>query len=226
MSILLGMCIAFRVMLIFLAVMLVACRAARADGPPSADLNQMLATVNKVPVIGAKHHPGYERGCGAKQACSFGPAWQDPANPGCDTRDRVLARDLHDVVFSAKRAGNCKVIGGWLQDPYTGTRINFDPAKPAAIQIDHVYALDRAWDAGAWQWPLDKRRQFANDAGYNLLAVSGPANIAKGDKGPGRWLPPNRVFDCRYVVQYVAVAQKYGLPVDRADVDAEKRACR
>jgi hypothetical protein len=70
----------------------------------------------------------------------------------------------------------------------------------------------------------EQRVQFANDIS-ELLAVSGPLNVAKGDAGPGRWPPPNRAFDCQYVQIYVGVAVKYGLPITTADRDASASAC-
>jgi hypothetical protein len=191
----------------------------------NASLTDLLSKVTVAPIT---TKPGYQRGCAAHQACVFGPSWKDPADhSGCSTRDRVLARDLHDVqTRPAPGRGRCRahVIGGWLDDPYTGVRIDFTLLHPEAIQIDHIYPEHRAWNAGANTWPLPKRQAFANDVA-NLLAVSGKANEAKGDRGPGRWLPANRPFDCAYVTTYVRVALSYGLPIDPSDKDAAIKAC-
>lgn len=61
------------------------------------------------------------------------------------TRNNVLGQQLTGVQFKAGTR-DCKVTGGTLADPYTGTSITFDPKKPAAIQIDHVLsaALSRS----------------------------------------------------------------------------------
>ena len=47
----------------------------------------------------------------------------------------------------------------------------------------HVYPLARAWKMGASTWTVDKRIQFANDIDRNLMAVDGPTNGKKSDKG-------------------------------------------
>lgn len=176
-----------------------------------------------VPEIGSPpyQHSGYQRD-------RFGPAWKDPNNhSGCNTRERVLARDLQQVqTRPAPGRGKCRahVIGGVLLDPYTGQRITYSLLNPAAIQIDHIYPEKRAWNAGANQWPAAKRQRFSNDMS-NLLAVSGKANNAKRDKGPGTWLPENKTEDCPYVRAYIHVAQLYGLPIDTADQAATRKVC-
>ena len=121
--------------------------------------------------------PGYERGCKRGQACSFGPAWNDPQNhSGCDTRSRILKAQLTDVIVKPN-THNCKVLSGTLHDPYTGQVIAYDAGRdPSAVQLDHVFALGRSWDAGASLWDEAKRVALANDP-VNLFAVSGPANL-------------------------------------------------
>ncbi len=55
----------------------------------------------------------------------------------------------------------------------------------------HVYPpLARAWKMGASTWTVDKRIQFANDIDRNLMAVDGPTNGKKSDKGLDEWMPP------------------------------------
>jgi Protein of unknown function (DUF1524) len=128
------------------------------NGSDTSQLGQLLAQVQIVPAL--PHLAGYERGCAKGQACVFGRAWNDPNDhSGCDTRNRVLARDLHDVQFKPGTR-DCKVIEGWEDDPYTGARITVHQ-----VQIDHVYPDHRAWDAGAAQWTLQRRVAFANALG-------------------------------------------------------------
>jgi hypothetical protein len=98
--------------------------------------------------------------------------------------------------------------------------MEFRKADAAKVQIDHLYPLARAWDMGAARWPLQRRVDFANDQAANLLAVDGPANASKNDAGPGEWLPLNRGYRCVYVLRYLKVAGKYGLPITAADRDA------
>lgn len=200
--------------------------------PPRAALEQLLAEVTVVP---RRPHPGgYDRGCLAGQGCVFGPAWTegpfaDPRGPdaegpdnggrgGCDTRNSVLGKQLSQVRF---RAGShdCMVLSGILDDPYTGQRIQFDRARPRAVQIDHVYPLAAAWDMGASQWPLQRRVRFANDIDVNLLAVDGDANKDKRDQTPSDWLPPARAYRCFYAGKYLLAATRYALPITAADQD-------
>jgi hypothetical protein len=182
--------------------------------PSTAGSIQALATLTVVPE--RPNVPGYQRGCGPGEACSFGPAWtDDTAAPdghnGCGTRDDVLKEQLAAVAF---RAGSgCVVVAGTLHDPYTGTVIPFSKANASAVQVDHVYPLARAFDMGAAGWSQDRRTAFANDTELELLAVDGRANQAKGDSGPAEWLPPDPPRTCDYIQRYIAVAAAYRLAI-------------
>ncbi|WP_420910928.1 HNH endonuclease family protein [Rhodococcus sp. OK519] len=190
--------------------------------PPRAAVENLLARAQVVPT--RADVPGYERGCRGGQACVFGPSWSDDhsgpgGHDGCDTRNNVLATDLTRVAF---RDGtrDCVVVSGTLADPYSGRPVEFSKQNANAVQIDHVYPLAAAWDMGASAWPIERRRDFANDTTYNLLAVSGPENQAKRDSTPSGWLPSDPAFRCFYVGKYLGVAVRYGLPITTADRDA------
>lgn len=183
-----------------------------------AELLTKVAVVPKLPNV-----PGYDRSCSPGDGCVFGTAWKDVERTGCDTRNRVLAAQLRDVVFKPG-TGDCKVISGVLVDPYTGTTLQFGGANRADIEIDHVFALARAWDAGAAGWTHERREGFANDLD-NLLAVSGSENQSKSASGPDRWLPPNKAFVCPYVEKYLGVAVEYGLSITAGDRDVAESAC-
>jgi len=191
-----------------------------APGSPSrADLGRLLAGVEVV--FRRPHVPGYQRGCDAGEACVFGPAWSDDhpgrgGRDGCDTRNNVLARDLRETTFRPG-TGNCVVLSGTLDDPYTGERILFRRSDAREVQIDHVYPLAAAWDLGAATWPPQLRRQFANDIDFNLVAVDGEANEDKRDRTPADWLPPASSTRCWFAGKYLTVAVRYGLPVTAAD---------
>ncbi|GAA1988965.1 hypothetical protein GCM10009799_13340 [Nocardiopsis rhodophaea] len=141
----------------------------------------------------------------------FGSSWIDTDKNGCSTRNDVLRRDLEDARVNA----DCKVLEGTLEDPYTGKTIEFSADKPQAVQVDHLVPLSLAWRMGASEWDRDKRVQFANDPD-NLFASDGPANMQKGDAGPGEW-KPYEGFQCSYAVSYVDVTLDYGLPIARED---------
>lgn len=142
------------------------------------------------------------------------------------TRNDVLGAQLTDVVFKPGTR-DCKVLSGTLADPYTGTSIVFTSGRDtsSAVQIDHIYPLARAWDAGAASWTAAKRTAFANDTDLNLLAVDGPTNNSKSDSGLDSWLPPNTVFGCDYAARYLHVASSYGLAVTSGDVDTAYAVC-
>nr|WP_254699264.1 HNH endonuclease family protein [Rhodococcus sp. SGAir0479] len=190
--------------------------------PARAAVEQLLA---RVEVVASRPDvAGYERGCGSGEGCVFGPAWSDDhsgpgGHDGCDTRNNVLAATLTDVEYR-EGTRDCVVLAGTLADPYSGRTVAFAKRDAGAVQIDHVYPLAAAWDMGAAAWSPERRRDFANDVTYNLLAVSGPENQAKRDGTPADWLPPDPAYRCFYVGKYLGVAVRYHLPVTATDRDA------
>lgn len=151
--------------------------------------------------------PGYDRS-------KFGSGWAQVQ--GCDTRNRVLIRDLTEHTMDD---GKCHVLTGTLKDPYTGKSINFvrGVGTSNAVQIDHVVAVSTAWKMGANTWNNQERRTFYNDTD-NLLAVDGPTNGSKGDKTLGEWQPPNKDFHCEFTYIYIETSDKYDLAVKPVDV--------
>ena len=139
---------------------------------------------------------------------------------GCDTRDRILARDLTRKTYVAGE--DCRIQSGILRDPYTAETIMYVRGGASEVDIDHVVALGDAWQKGAQQWSQGRREMFANDP-LELLAVSSTANRAKGDGDAATWLPSNKSFRCDYVARQIAVKQKYGLWVTPAEHDAMAR---
>ena len=181
-----------------------------AAGAPTAptDAAQLLAAL---PVKGRAAKTGYDR------EGRFGAAWFDIDRNGCDTRNDVLTRDLRDAV----RSGPCKVMRGVLDDPYTGTVIDFVRGEDtsADVQIDHVVALMDAWQTGAQLLDDQQRVTLANDP-LNLIATDGPTNSQKSDADAASWLPPNKGARCAYVARQIAVKATYALWVTPAEHDA------
>nr|WP_037812495.1 HNH endonuclease family protein [Streptomyces sp. SID8354] len=144
----------------------------------------------------------------------FGSAWADTDGNGCGTRDDILKRDLRGTAF--RDAKKCVVVSGTLpKDPYTGKSLRYQRGR-SAVDIDHVVALSDAWQTGARQWPARKRVALANDP-LNLIAVEASANRSKSDGDAADWLPSYAGYRCTYVARQVAVKQKYGLWVTRAE---------
>ncbi len=186
------------------------------DAEPPAEPGSALAIAEGLTIKGRAPKTGYDRDL-------FGGRWVDTDRNGCDTRNDILARDLTNVTY---RPGtrDCVVETGTLADPYSGTLISFVKGNTTSndVQIDHVVALSDAWQKGAQQWNGDTRIAFANDP-LNLLAVSGPLNMQKGDGDTATWLPPNKSYRCAYVARQVAVKHTYSLWVTQAEKDAMAR---
>lgn len=190
-------------------------------------LLSLLGAVEVVPL--RPNVPGYERSCSPGDGCVFGTAWNDATSApsgrnGCDTRNDVLRRDLHNVVIDSGTNG-CVVRRGTLDDPYTGRTIQFERGwgSSLAVQVDHLIPLAAAWDLGAASWPRARREAFANDVEHELLAVDGPTNEEKSDDTPSDWLPPHRAFRCEYAVRYVLASTHWKLPLTQADHSAITR---
>ncbi|MDQ0575409.1 HNH endonuclease family protein [Agromyces albus] len=183
----------------------------------SGEAAAALAELDTITVKGKAPMTGYDR------EGVFGSAWIDSDRNGCDQRNDVLDRDLSAKTYKPD-TGDCVVLSGTLDDPYTGATIPFARGQDtsAAVQIDHVYPLGMAWRQGAQQWTQEQRIAFANDFD-NLIAVDGPVNGQKGDSGPAAWLPPNKVYRCEYVIDFVEVTAKYDLSLPQPDVDAARR---
>ncbi|MFI2510097.1 HNH endonuclease family protein [Streptomyces sp. NPDC018972] len=178
-----------------------------------ADRAEAVALITKVTTKGRGPKTGYDRD-------EFGYAWMDTADGvplarnGCDTRNDLLQRDGRDVRF--RSGSNCVVVAMTLDDPYTGTTIEWRKQEAAEVQIDHVVPLSYSWQMGASRWSEAERERLANDT-LNLIPVEGRANSAKGDSGPASWLPPDRGVRCAYAVRFAQVALKYEMPVTSAD---------
>ena len=191
-----------------------------APPPVAADpaAGDTLAALETLQVKGRAPKTGYERSL-------FGETWTDDVfvadgHNGCDTRNDILRRDLIDVVFKPG-TGGCAVLSGILNDPYTGTTVEFQRGYDTSsqVQIDHLVALSDAWQKGAQQWDELARRNFANDP-RNLQATLGWVNQQKGDGDAATWLPPNTAYRCTFVARIVEVKAAYGLWVTQAERDA------
>lgn len=149
----------------------------------------------------------------------YGDGWASTGD-GCDVRDQVMLRDMPDHQL---REDGCSVATGVLDDPYTGTTIDFEfgrePGKSDAVQIDHLIPLSEAHDSGAADWTQQEREAFAQNTA-NLLAVDGPANNDKSDKDAAEWLPENDAYQCQYIAGQIEIKAAHGLSVDQAEHDA------
>lgn len=207
------------------AIALIAMPAVTSQAEPAvvdaADASAELAKLDTLAIKGRAPKTGYERAV-------FGPSWSDDVtvadgHNGCDTRNDILRRDLIDIELKPG-TGDCVVLTGVLNDPYTGTVIAFQRGRGTsrAVQIDHIVPLSDAWQKGAQGWDEFTRRNFANDP-LNLQATDGPINDQKGDGDAATWLPPNKSYRYTYVSRIVDIKAAYGLWVTQAEHDAIAR---
>ncbi|WP_051366396.1 HNH endonuclease family protein [Hamadaea tsunoensis] len=177
---------------------------------------QAVTLLGKLPREAQSHWDSYDR-------LSFGdPLWTDDTDApgghnGCDTRDDVLRRDLTGVRLGTTNP--CVVLSGVLADPYTGRKLPYDRSRASEIEIDHVVAVAAAWRSGAWAWPPQRRRAFANDTD-NLLAADKTTNQDKRSQTADNWKPPRAAAWCDYAKRYVTAKSRYALTVTTAEGDA------
>jgi Protein of unknown function (DUF1524) len=204
------------VRLLLLALTLLAGGCSETGGPPSAkgaaaEGGPALAALDELAVKGRAPRTGYDRE-------QFGGDWA--WRNGCDTRQRILARDLRRIIYDA--GSSCEISSGILDDRYTAETIIFHRGGASEVDIDHVVSLSDAWQKGAQRWSYRRRVRFANDP-LNLLSSDASANRSKGDGDAATWLPPNRRFRCAYVARQIAVKRRYGAWVTAAERDAMAR---
>lgn len=185
---------------------------------PSRDA---LSLLDSLRVAGRAPKTGYDRD-------KFGPAWTDDVSVpfghnGCDTRNDILKRDLHELTYKPNTR-DCIVATGTLDDDYTNKTIHFVRGQGTSddVQVDHIVALSDAWQKGAQKLSDDRRRDLANDP-LNLQAVDGPTNQSKGDSDAATWLPPNKNYRCAYLTRQIQVKSVYELWVTEAEKDAMAR---
>ena len=147
---------------------------------------------------------------------AFGQRWADTDHNGCDTRNDILARDLKTI---SDRRNTCVITAGQLADPYSGKWIDFRKKEASKVQIDHVVALENAWQSGAYNLTQEDREALANDPD-NLLAVNGHDNMAKGSKSADQWMPPNTAYACTYASKQVQIKNRYALTVTTPEKQA------
>lgn len=145
--------------------------------------------------------------------------WKHWIGKPCNTRQDVLISQGENVEKDEK----CKILSGVWIDPYSLN--TFDNSSD--LDIDHVIPLNYAAQMGGNGWDKEKKQEFANDK-TQLLAVSAKENRKKGDKGPGKYMPPNKDFRCQYSQIWIDTAYKYSLSItsgDRAALEKGLKAC-
>jgi len=168
---------------------------------------EQLAAIRIVP----EYTVGYDR--------DLFPHWKDLDGDGCDTRREVLIRDSQTKVVVGS---SCTVSSGTWYSPYDGVTWT----NPSDVDIDHVVALNEAWQSGAYAWSPAQRTNYANDLtdDRTLLAVTDSVNQSKSDKDPTEWLPPLASYRCTYLANWVSVKARWSLSMDEGEHAAVKSA--
>lgn len=161
--------------------------------------------------ISPEYTTGYDR--------ELFPHWKDLDGDGCDTRKEVLIRDSRSTAVVGS---SCTVTSGTWYSPYDGATWT----NPSNIQIDHVVALNEAWQSGAYAWTTQQRTNYANDLtdSRTLLAVTDSVNQSKSAKDPTQWLPPLVEYRCTYLANWVSVKVRWSLSMDEAEHATVKSA--
>jgi hypothetical protein len=177
----------------------------RDDAQPIPDLDYAALRVGLDSIrVEPERRRGYQR--------EDWPHWRE--SKGCiNVREEVLIRDSLDPAKLS--ADGCAVESGLWRDPYTGQVLR----DPKLIDIDHMVALEEAFQSGGYDWDRDRRASYANDLSdrRTLLAVSREANRAKGSKGPEEWLPPDISYRCRYIADWISVKARWALTMDESE---------
>lgn len=114
-------------------------------------------------------------------------------------------------------------------DPYTG--VAFDAST---CDVDHIVAAQEAFESGAWEWSVARRRAFGNDAS-NLVATRDCVNRSKGSRDMAEW--PGRIGSgtcqgltttaqgrCFMASKMVEVKAAFDLSVDQDEKNALTQA--
>jgi hypothetical protein len=152
--------------------------------------------------------------------------WLDEDGNCRNTRAEVLIRDQVGSGLKFKDTKQCTVSEGTWHDPYTGMTFH----KASELQIDHVVPLKNAHMNGAWAWPKERKREYANFLGFDkhLLAVKSLENSKKGDKGPDKYIPPLMAYRCEYVELWTQIKTDWNLevpPNEQQAIDQVRASC-
>lgn len=127
-----------------------------------------------------------------------------------NTRNEILVlTSLAEVRYTNPR--NCEVRTGQWLDYLTGKTFTV----AAQLALDHIIPPVYAHNQGGDAWPPQKKLAFANDP-LNLVLTDRSEQRRRRDRGPSRYLP-TEAYQCDYVRQWEAIAEKYDLRLDNRD---------
>ena len=157
-------------------------------------------------------------------AYASGTRWNEPEvatalkpKKGGDAREITLIRDA--INGSAKwNSTTCAVTVGRWYGGYAGTTTT----NPSSLDIEHIVAMQDAWNNGASTWNNDTRLQFPHDP-LVIAAVSSSENRSKGSGGPAQWKLRNKAAWPAYAQRYISIKHSYDLTLS---TEADRTALR
>lgn len=163
---------------------------------------ELAAILDELAVQPEQRH-GYDRG--------DWPHWgSGRAGDGLNVRHEVLA----DESWCPVTVRDGYVTGGCWWSVYDQLWVQ----DPAALDVDHIVALQEAHDSGGFAWDVAAREAFANWH-RGLVAVSSATNRAKSAADPAGWLPDSGPVRCAFVRSWLQIKHAWAL-----SVDADERA--
>ena len=154
----------------------------------------------------------------ARECPAGSPTWM--ALPVCEERTRIgYDRDAFgrnyalledEIVASLPGTDSTEVY-----TPYTCALFDVRPDGTAATDIEHIVALAEAYDSGL---PAPRSEEFAGDISNLTIARPDVNRSEKRHRNAGEWRPSRN--QGWFAARVVAVKQKYGLSVNRAERDA------
>ena len=162
--------------------------------------SELITELEKLPVDD-EHTGDYSR-------AAFG-FYKDADRDHCDTRAEVFIAEATELVMNKY---NCNIQSGKWFSPFDAQT----STNRAALHVEHLVALQEAWESGAWQWTDGQRNTYLNDLAHAeaLLVVTDASHDDRADRDPGEWLPSNEPYRCDYLRSWVYLKTVYKLSVD------------
>ena len=88
------------------------------------------------------------------------------------------------------------------------------------MDVDSIISLRNASVEGGQSWTTEQKQAFANDKDTVLLAVSKDSLKEKGDKGPDKYVPKSKKYQCTFAKGYITAANKYKLSLTSSEEKA------
>ncbi len=125
---------------------------------------------------------------------------------------KLVDKDRKEVK---NKATACSIKSGTWVDPYTGNKIK----DKEDATVDFIIPIDVVNSSGGSDWTSEKKREYSNDTSA-LLVMSKKTQKEKGSKTIKDFSPKGKVEKCTLAKNYISVASKYSLNIDKKDKEA------